>query len=314
MIDIVVTYLNERDEKWQQDYNYWKNKEISLGKARASNRQAFGKERFREWDIFKYWFRGVEKCCSWVNKVFLIVQNENHIPTWLNRDNPKLRIVYHDEFIPKELLPTFNAITIIQYISNISDLADNYIYCDDDYYFINPIPKERFFRNDIPVHQDNRVPYGLYKGDYLKGTDKVFFHILNNGFLFERKYMKEKVKYGFYHLPEARKKSFEQEIIKENYQELLQSNISSKFRHKTNISTGIFSDLLKIQHKALIETPYKYSSYCALKSNVDFNLYQNKEMVCFNDTEQLDDYDKTKEKLIEFLNKKFPKKSSYEKE
>ena len=104
-IDIVVTYLNERDEKWQQDFNYWKDKEIKEGKAKAINRQAFGKERFREWDIFKYWFRGVENCCKWVNKVFLIVQNENHIPKWINRDNPKLRIVYHEEFIPKELLP-----------------------------------------------------------------------------------------------------------------------------------------------------------------------------------------------------------------
>lgn len=314
MIDITVTYLNEHDEKWKQDFEYWKNKEIKEGRTKASNRQAFGKERTREWDIFKYWFRAVEKNCPWVNKIFLIVQNERHIPKWLNINHPKLRIVYHNEYIPKDLLPTFNAMTIGIYISNIKDLSDNYIMCDDDYFFLNKIEEDRFFRNDVPVHKDTKIHYGLYKNEYLKGTDRVFFHILNNDLIFETKYMKEKVKYGIYHLPEARKKSFEQMIIKENEEEIKKRNSYSKFRHKTNLCSYMYNDLIRIFGKAIIDDPYKNSSYCTLKSNVDFNIYSNKDMVCFNDTEQLDDYEKTKEKLIDFLEKKFPNKSSYEKE
>ena len=76
----------------------------------------------------------------------------------------------------------------------------------------------------------------------------------------------------------------------------------------------MYSDLLKICNKAILEDPYKNSAYCTLKSNTNFEEYKDKDMVCFNDTEQLDDYDVTKERFIEFLNKKFPKKSSYEKE
>ncbi|MBO7078188.1 MAG: hypothetical protein J6W64_00065 [Bacilli bacterium] len=30
------------------------------------------------------------------------------MPKWLNRDHPKLRIVYHKDFIPNDLLPMFN--------------------------------------------------------------------------------------------------------------------------------------------------------------------------------------------------------------
>ena len=112
MIDIIVTYLNENDPKWQEDFKYYKDKEIKEGIADPNNIQAFGEERTREWDIFKYWFRGLEQNCPWINKVFLIVQNKNHIPKWINKDNPKLRIVYHEDYIPKELLPTFNAMTI----------------------------------------------------------------------------------------------------------------------------------------------------------------------------------------------------------
>ena len=314
MADIVVTYLNERDKQWQEDFKYWKDKEIKEGIAEENNRQAFGKERTREWDTFKYWFRGIEKNCPWVNKVFLVVQNKNHIPEWLNIDHPKLRIVYHEEYIPKDLLPTFNAMTIGMYIANIEDLGENYIMCDDDFYFLNPIPDDKFFRYGSANHQDNKVEYKLYSGYELEGTDNVFYHILNNNLKFEEHFNRDKVKYGFYHLPEARKKSFEKRILSNYEDEIKEHNNKSKFRHKSNLCAYMYSDLLKITGKARLGNPYKNSCYCTLKSDVDFNIYKDKDIVCFNDTEQLDDYEKTKEKFIDFLNSMFPIKSSFEKE
>lgn len=313
MIDILVTYLNERDKKWREDFQYWKDKEVKEKKAYLSNRQAFGVERTREWDAFKYWLRGVEKNCKWVNKVFIIVQNERHIPEWLNLNNPKIRVVYHDEYIPKELLPTFNAMTIGFYVSNIKDLSNNYIKCDDDFYFINEIKEDMFFKDDKPVHPENTVVYKLYGGGCLKGSDNVFYHILNNNLIFETRFMKNRVKYGFYHLPSARKKDFEKEIISKYSDEIKKHFSYSKFRNKTNLCDYMFDDLLKICKKTYNGDPYKNSAYCTLKSSVDFDKYMDRDIVCFNDTEQLDDYDKTKERFIEFLEKKFPKKSSFEK-
>lgn len=310
MVDIVVTYLNERNEKWQEDFNYWKNKEINEGIAEATNRQAFGEERTREWDTFKYWFRGIEKNCQWINKVYLIVQNENHIPEWLDRSNPKLRIVYHEEYIPKELLPTFNAMTIGTYVCNIPDLSNKYIMSDDDFYFLNPIEHDRFFKYGKPVHLNNQINYELYDP---KGSDEVFYHILNNNLKFEERFNK-KVKYAFYHLPEARLKSFEQFILNKYSEEIKQHFFPSKFRNKNNLCSYMYDDLLKIFDKAWLGNPYKNCSYCTLKSNVDFNSYWNKDIVCFNDTEQLDNYEETKQKFIDFLNKKFPDKCSFEKE
>lgn len=309
MIDIVITYLNPRDKQWQEDFNYWKDKEIKEGKTTPSNRQAFGEERTREWDTLKYWFRGIEKNCPWVNKVFLVCQNERHVPKWLNRDNPKLRIVYHDEYIPEELLPTFNAMTISLFIDRIEDLSEHYIMSDDDYYFLNPIKEDHFFKEGKPIHPDNRTGYFLYA---TKGTDGVFFKILNNNLRFEAKITGKRIKYGFYHLPEARLKSFGKWIIDKNYKEFIDRNICSKFRNEKNLCSYMYSDLLKLCNKAYIGDPYKNSCYCGLDSNVDFNNYKDKDMVCFNDTERLDDYDKTKEKFVEFLKEKFPNKSSFE--
>lgn len=312
-IDIVVTYLNERDERWQKDFKYWKEKEIKDGKAIESNRQAFGEERTREWDAFKYWFRGVEKNCPWVNRVFLIVQNENHVPKWLDLDNPKLRVVYHEEYIPKELLPTFNAMTIAMYVSNIPDLSENYIMCDDDYYFLNPIPEDRFFRDNKPVHKDNRQAYTFYGNDLLQSSSGVFYAILNNNLKFESQFMKgNKVKYGIYHLPEARNKSFEQEILSCFRGTILEANCVSKFRHPDNLCPYMFSDLLKICDKAYIDDPYTNCAYCTLKSTVNFDNYADKDIVCFNDTEQLDNYGLTRANLTIFLDKMLPDSCSFE--
>ena len=128
MIDIVVPFYNDKDEHWKKImYEY-------MEKEGSSDRQVIGEERYRDWDCFKYWFRGIENNCKWVNKVFLLVANETQIPDWLNTDYEKLRIVLHKEYVPKELLPTFNPMTIGAFIGYIPDLSDNYIACDDDYY------------------------------------------------------------------------------------------------------------------------------------------------------------------------------------
>lgn len=314
MIDIVVTYLNERDKKWQETFNYWKNKEIAEGIAKEDNRQAFGEERTREWDTFKYWLRGIENNCPWVNKIFIVVQNKNHVPKWLNVKHPKIRVVYHDEYIPITLLPTFNAMTINMYTSNIPDLSEHYIMCDDDYYFLNPISEDRFFRENKPVHKDNKLPYAFYDKRLLQGSDGVWYSILNNNLDFETQFMIKKglLKYDIYHLPEARSKAFEQAILNKYKEDIYCSNAISKFRNEYNLCAYMYNDLLKICGKAYIDDPYYNCSYVTLKSTVNFDDYKDKDMVCFNDTEQLDNYELTKKHLIEFFEKKFPNKSSFE--
>ena len=311
-IDIVVTYLNDSDPVWRKDYNKYKQEEINKGIIKATSKQAFGEERLRNWNFTHYWFRGVEQNCPWVNKVFFIVQNERHIPEWLDTTNSKLRIVYHDEFIPKELLPTFNGITIGLFINQIKDLSDNYIICDDDYFFLNPVTKEKFFIDDIAQHEDNSIPYGYFwDGD-------EFLHILNNNFDLEKKYTKDNTtKYHFYHLPNARKKSFEQKILKENYETIINAQKPSKFRYKTNLDGNFYVNILKLSGEANIRpknTMYNNSVYVALQPNIDFYQYKDKEMACFNDVDlATGHFEEISKALNEFLEYKFPNKSSFEK-
>ena len=119
-IDFVVTWVDGNDPIWQAEKaKYSPNKN-------ADNRNV----RFRDWDNMQYWFRAVEKFAPWVNKIHFVTYG--HLPKWLNTDNPKLNIVKHSDFIPKEYLPTFSSHSIELNLHRIEGLAERFVYFNDD--------------------------------------------------------------------------------------------------------------------------------------------------------------------------------------
>ena len=82
----------------------------------------------------------------WFNKIFLITYG--HIPDFLYLGHEKLRIVRHDEYIPKEYLPTFNSNTIEMNIHRINELSENFILFNDDVFPLQPIVEDYYFKDD----------------------------------------------------------------------------------------------------------------------------------------------------------------------
>ena len=315
MYDLVVTYLDSNQKDWQEAFTKYMEEEIKEGKQERTNRQAFGEERIRDWETLKYYLRGVEKNCKWVRNVIIIMQNKNQIPKWLNTNCKRLRIIFHEDFISKEILPTFNACQIGMYVSNIKKLSDLYVMSDDDYYFLNEIPVDMFFKEGKTIQQNNKMDYAPYTEKYTNASDGVWYKILNNNLKVETKYMNgEKVKYYISHLPEARDKKLEQQVIKDNEELFLEAFKTSKFRNGNQFCAQIFPNILKIQKKCIFDnTMATQCKYATLKSTLNFKDYENYKIVCFNDTEQLDDFEITKNKLIDFLEGKLSQKSSFEK-
>ena len=309
MIDIVVPFYNDNDEIWRNIMHNYMEKEGS------NDRQVTGEERYRDWDCFKYFFRCVENNCKWVNKVFLLLASETQLPEWIDTSNTKLRVVYHREFIPEELLPTFNTMTIETYICKIKDLSDNYIYCNDDYYFLNPTTSDMFFKDNIPVYKNFSRKLEKYPEKYLKCSDGTFYRVLNNGMDFQLEICGNKAKwYEIDHIPVPHKKDFESIIIDQHYDTFLNANLISKFRNGKNFSNHVFVCLYKDMYK-FNENNNLDSHYLIIRKDTDFDEYKNFTMVCFNDTEQLkkEDFLEVKKRMVNFFENKFPNKSSYEK-
>ncbi|HFR3830289.1 TPA: capsular biosynthesis protein, partial [Streptococcus suis] len=134
-IDVVVTYVDFNDPKWQKEKaNYDSTFEYS---------EANTEQRFRTIPFFHHWFRALEENAPWVNKVFFITFG--HVPEWLNLNHPKLRVVTHKEFIPEKYLPTYNSNVIELNLHRIEDLGEHFILFNDDMFFNAPLTPEDFF-------------------------------------------------------------------------------------------------------------------------------------------------------------------------
>ena len=306
-IDIVLPFYNDSDKHWREIlYDYMK-------QEGSYDRQVIGEERYRDWENLKYWFRGIENNCKWVNKVFLVVADESQIPEWLNRDYKKLRIVLHKDYIPSELLPTFNIMTIENYFCKIPELSNNYIYCNDDYFFLNPISKEMFFVNDYPVYKDTQTDIKILD---TSGVDGTFYQCLNNGMELQLKLLGDKAHwYALDHLPVSHKKDFENEIIDKYYQDFINANNKSRFRDRNNLSMHVFLCLYKDTKLYYKFNNYANSCYVSIVKDTNFDDFKDKQMVCFNDTQRLaqQDFEEVKQRMLDFMESKFPNKSKYEK-
>lgn len=162
-IDFVVTWLDSSDPEWQKEYNQYKGIDTKGDQSSA---------RFRDWDLFKYWFRAVENYAPWVNKVFLVTNGT--FPQWINPNHPKLVLVKHTDYIPEKFLPTFNSCTIELHMNKIKGLSEHFVYFNDDCYINAPITPEYYFRKGLPCDCNKETFFNVPK---YNPTDKFVIYI-----------------------------------------------------------------------------------------------------------------------------------------
>lgn len=136
-IDFVVTWVDSNDPAWIEEYSKYKP---------ITPKTDFS--RYRDWDIFKYWFRAVEKYAPWVRKVFIVTNGQ--CPPWLNLSNPKVVLVKHSDYIPSKYLPTFNSRCIELNLGRIKDLSEHFVYFNDDVFINGPIDTDYYFKKGLP--------------------------------------------------------------------------------------------------------------------------------------------------------------------
>lgn len=139
-IDIVVPMVFPWQPTWIEAY-----KEACM----KAGVKAEINERYRSWDLERYFFRGIAKFMPFVRKIHLILSDEDQVPSWLDRD--KVHIVLHKDIMPEEVLPTFNSSTIEMWLHNITGLSETFIYCNDDMIATSPMRAEDFFLDGMPV-------------------------------------------------------------------------------------------------------------------------------------------------------------------
>lgn len=326
-IDFIIAWVDDNDREWQMQRN----------KYAGKNPEDLAEYRFRDWWTLKYLFRWIEKFTPWVNNVFFVTCG--HYPSWLNLNNSKLKFIKHEDYIPKEYLPTFNANTIELNFHRIKDLSENFVYFNDDMFVINYMKESDFFENWIPkqIAWLSAIP----------SWDEIFWHLIlndinliNRHFSYKEVLSKNKKKWYnlwysirvlaqtiflqnyptlswlyYHHLPNPLLKSTMHKLWDKEFDVLDISSIT-KFRTKDDVNQYIFSRY-DIMSWNFIPWESSVWHWFAIDNNnkkiINSIVNQKYKMICINDSSSNFDFDKAKEEIISAFEKILPEKSSFEK-
>ena len=327
-IDIVITWVDGSDPEWLEE------------RAKYSGETAPRQAWFRDWGLLPYVFRGIEKFAPWIRKVHFVTWG--HLPDWLNTECEKLHIVKHEDYIPKEYLPTFNSNAIELNFHRIPDLAENFILFNDDMFIIAPMKPEDFYKKGLPRRYGIHTPDKIHKGDF-------FYYSLNNvavindHFSMRKNVLAHPLKwfnphygisclntlimlpfpafYGFYkaHLPVPYQlKTYEQ--VWEAEPTILDQECRNHFRSSTGVNHWLIENWSVAEGSFYPQSKNYGRAFKAqditpqnLDQVIDYITHQKGKLTCINDGD-IPEYffDKAVSRLKDAFNKILPERSSFE--
>lgn len=328
-IDFVITWVDGSDRAWLEE----KSRYDGTGVVDDND------ERYRDWEILKFWFRGVEKFAPWVRKIHFVTWG--HVPRWLNTENEKLHIVRHEDYIPREYLPVFNSNVLEIYMDRIPGLSENFVYFNDDMLLIKDIKPEMFFKSGKPCDMLAFQPV------VANPVNPVMSHLYMNNSLVLCKYFnkRENVKanpgnyfkigypplYFFYNLLELAfplytgfytvhgpspfcKETFKEIWDKES--EALEAMSHNRLRSGTDLTPYLFREWQKLSGKFVPTNVLKDFAYFNI-GRKNQKLYstikkQKKKIICVNDAQIGAEFERVKKELQECFMKILPEVSSFE--
>ncbi len=335
-VDFVVLWVDGNDPAWQADKNRYLPKDKQTG---ANNSAA----RFREWGIFQYWFRAVEKYAPWVRNVYVVTWG--HFPSFLKADHPKLKLVRHDQFMPSEYLPTFSCFPTELNLWRIEGISEHIVYFNDDMFLTRPVEKSDFFCNGFPKYCG--VAYPAFPRYKMTAWEHNLFNTagIANDVLdlrtsvsrypekwFSEAYGDWGIKYNlqayenerimgmlFSHLGVPYRCST-MKAVWEKIPDRLDSTSRNRFRTMDDVFHQIFQ-IWEIYNGTFEPvSPGYYGIPCNVSLDninevVEWILGEDNRMVCVNDWEGItnEDFVHLKQMLQETFAKKYPEKSSFEK-
>lgn len=331
-IDFVITWVDGSDKKWQAEKEkYEKNVNLNKCDSRSS--------RYRDMNLLKYLFRGIDKYAPWVHKVYFITYG--HIPKWLDTNNPKLVIVNHKDYIPKEYLPTFNSNVIENIMYKIDGLSNQFVYFNDDMFILKKVKKTDFFKYNKPCDtmilrpvfanraRDVSEYYRKINNDMaiinknfrlrscLKKNIFKYINLKQGKYFFENiLFLHFKQFVGFYnsHCPVSYLKStFEEVWNKES--DILNLTMTYKFRNNTESVNHWLFRYWQFATGNFVQRHRNFCKYLTIRNNKIENIIKKRKynMICLNDSSNCLNYEERIKEIASSFEQILNDKCSFEK-
>ncbi|MFV0465950.1 MAG: Stealth CR1 domain-containing protein [Lachnospiraceae bacterium] len=326
-IDFVILWVDGSDEAWRKE------KERYQPPKGTDSKQI----RYRDWDILRFWFRGIEAYAPWVNRIHFVTCG--HLPEWLDTSHPKLNIVKHSDYMPSEYLPTFSSHPIELNLARISGLEEQFVYFNDDMFLIRDVTPGDFFQNGLPrdcciesaVMQDNyEDPFAhillndcallnqhFQKKEVIKKQWKKWFSPVYGTAMLRNLLMmpyRQFTSFKFFHIPSPFLKSTLEEVWACE-PKTLDEVCRNKFRGIMDVNQYLFKYWQFAQGRFIPQSAHTGKFF--IPGRDDAAMYQAIEkqtykMICINDDGQEEDFELLKAQVTASFTKILPERSGFE--
>lgn len=324
-IDFIVSWVDGSDPEWIKSFNtYYLDTSTILDTSFV---------RYRDYDLLRYWFRGVEKFAPWVNKIHFVTCGQK--PDWMNLECSKLHWVKHSDYIPAKYLPVFNSHPIELYMHKIPGLAEHFVYFNDDFYLTGICDKNFFFKQGVPrdcailnalsaTEMSFIIFNNLYlinkiftRNDVIKSHLKKWINPLYGSFLL-RTFCLLPWKFftGFYdpHFACAYRKSVLEECWHQ-FPDELEATMNSRFRSQTDLNHWLFRYWQICTGNFIPQNPNRGKKYFNISDDIEeiCKAIKNKNIkeIVLNDN-SVSDFELRIKKIKQAFNIILPEKSSFE--
>jgi hypothetical protein len=176
-IDAVITWVDGGDVKHAEKLQVYLE---SIGQVRP---QAASAARFHNAGEIDYCVTSILKFAPWVRTIFIVTDNQ--APEIVGKligtaFDGRVKVVDHKDIFAgyEKFLPTFNSSSILSMLWRIPGLAEQFIFFNDDFFLIQPLRPEDFFRGGKVVLRGKwcllpeRMPHNILFGQWLKSFKK----------------------------------------------------------------------------------------------------------------------------------------------
>ncbi len=317
-IDVVITWVDSSDKQWQERINQYSEVTIDFTDIKQS-------VRYNSIGEIEIAIKSILKFAPFIRNIFLVTdhQKPEHfeaLKSAAKRKNITLNVIDHTVIFKgfEEFLPCFNSLSIESMLFRIPDLAEHFIYFNDDFFLMRSTSPTDFFIEGKPVIRGQWESF--YENQKLR---KVY-----NGLkTFFNKPVKKKSHVGYkqvqqtsaklvgfdkyvnrHHTPVSMRKSTLETFFKDN--NLLRENIKYRFRNQNQFLITSLSEHLEIKNKTFSFKTDNQLTYFRSYKNIFFVklklffflINKNKRFMTFQSLELADP--KTLQYILGWINKR----------
>jgi len=179
----------------------------------------------------------------------------DQIPSWLDANHPRIKIVTHNQILDPEILPTFNSYTIESRLHHIPGLANTYLYFNNDMFLNQRVSKANWMPSENEYIRFRDWPLAFTPYCSLAFRSNKFAPTCWKQYLFHDAYLSSTVfgvrlTHWYMHVPRMYKKNIMMEVERHIEPWLTQSR-KNRLR---NLSSDV---MIHLQYESFLRTMHK---------------------------------------------------------